>query len=188
MPCGAWCCVLWRRLWFDHLPTEYQELGPPDLAAVQAFEWWQHMNYHCDQKRDRRRPDQPIAQAEGSPVLSLNLFEDFLFWTVPIVNGDVIDKKQKLDTKQQMCIRMSDNMSMLWPKIDDDMFKHGVWSCPSNRPGGGLRYSIVFRWSNPRSVERFDLAYPHRIVLSAIEERDEESLECEWSECEECAQ
>ena len=133
------------------------------MCAAQAFDIKRRdkMGFHTDSKPDPRRPDQQVSVEKGSPVLSLNVGEDFMFWTVPIVNGDVIDKKQKLAYKEARGFRLVDGMGMLWPAVDDHAFKHGVWCCRDVKTG--MRWSLVFRWS-ALPAERFRVEYPHRIV------------------------
>ena len=136
------------------------------MVAVQPFDLKRRdkMGYHTDSKPLARAKHAEVAQAQGAPVLTLNLYEDFMFWTIPIINGDVIDKKQRLDYKQQVCIRMSDGVSMMWPEADDHAFKHGVWPCPC-MSDASVRVSVVYRWSNPeRPLQRFALEYPHRML------------------------
>ena len=51
---------------------------------------------------------------------------------------------------------------LLWPERDDHTHKHGAWPPPDVREG--TRWSVVFRWSNGVSEDRYDLEYPHRIL------------------------
>jgi hypothetical protein len=137
------------------------------MVHVQPFKKGEKMNYHTDTRPNKKRKldKQVLATQMFAPTLSLNLFDDFLFWSIPIVEGTVVDARQSLDYRSQRCIRLSDGMSMCWPMSDDHAFKHGVWPCPSMRDAA-VRVSVVYRWSNPALVESFELEYPYRIVQS----------------------
>ena len=86
----------------------------------------QKMSYHTDSRPDKRKPDQICGQEKGSPVITVNLHTDFYFWTVPIVDGDVINPKMKLDYGDERAVILQDGVCMLWPECDDHKFKHAV--------------------------------------------------------------
>jgi hypothetical protein len=87
-----------RRAHWPDLPPECQT-RPPNTAHVQPFKFKQKMNYHTDTRpnKKRKRKSEVLAALESAPTLSINLFEDFLFWTIPISDGNAVDGKQTLD-------------------------------------------------------------------------------------------
>jgi hypothetical protein len=58
--------IPWCRAFWDYLPPEFQD-RPPDIVAVQHFDKKRKMNWHTDSKPDARRPEQEVAQEQGSP-------------------------------------------------------------------------------------------------------------------------
>jgi alkylated DNA repair dioxygenase AlkB len=143
----------------------------PDLCAVQYFRGRAAMGWHTDCRPDPRRKDQLLGQQPGSPVLSLNLFEDFLFCTVPIRDGDAVDKKMKLIHNEEQAILLKHGDAMMWPASDDQTHKHRVVPPPGHLTT--LRVSIVCRFSNDaRPKLRFAPQFPYRIVHRGEESGD----------------
>ena len=154
--------ALWRHWWHD-LPACAQG-EPPDMFAVQPFdmERGDFINYHSDGQSSYE--DQTISMRIGAPVYTLNLFADFDFWHHPM-------KKRHA----QRSVRLCDGMTYLWPWSDDQANKHGAWPPPCVR--GGMRVSVVFRWSS--LLARFDPSPPHRILLTLAERA---CIECKRAE------
>ena len=70
---------VWRA-WRPYLDPEFAS-ERPDRLDVLPFRDGQFMDYHTDSRpRPGAPPDAPVAQRRGSPVLTLNLFQDMNFW------------------------------------------------------------------------------------------------------------
>ena len=151
---------VWRA-WWHHLPPTFQK-RPPDLIHIQPYclQRRDFMAYHTDTKRDPRRSQQQIAVEEHSPVLLLNVGTDFMYWTREIINGNSVDSR--MSAGKQTCIRLEHGQMLMWAWRDDQLYKHGAW--PPRDVREGMRWSIVFRWSNGVSEDFYDLEYPHRII------------------------
>jgi hypothetical protein len=95
-------------------------------------------------------------------VLTLNLFEDFLFCTVPIRDGDVISRVMELVHEKECCILLKHGDAMIWPAEDDTTHKHAATPPPGQK--SGLRVSLVYRFSNPeRPKSRYASEFPYRL-------------------------
>jgi hypothetical protein len=162
-----------RQCFYNDLPERYQRRAP-DLATVQIFDLKRRtkMSYHSDSwPGNGKSMDTEVAQEQGSPVLSVNLFHEFNYWTIPVMRfKDPVEGsnrwRQKLDTDNEDCVTMEDGTAMLWPQKEDHDFQHGVWPVPK-RDGGameGKRVSIVFRWRWPGAQKRYSLEYPYRVL------------------------
>ena len=163
--------AMWRAT-RHKLPARFASI-PPDTLHIQSFEMGHRrdkMGYHTDSRPNPKRRDDSdyvIAQEQGSPVLLLNLGSDFMYWTVRIVDGGVIDRRMSL--KDQVCIRLRDEELLAWLVEDDHAFKHGVWPPPDVREG--MRWSVVCRWSSVRVVEHANEWPYRRVEGSVMEER-----------------
>ena len=121
------------------------------------------MGWHTDARPTPRRKDQDPQQAPGSPVLTLNLFEDFLFCTVPIKDGGLINKQMELVMDKVACVLLKHGDAMIWPAVDDNSHTHSVAPPPGRKSANRLRVSIVYRYSNPRRPKRqHESDYPYR--------------------------
>jgi len=110
-----------------------------------------------------------VAQEQGSPVLSINLYNDFNYWVIPVIRrkDPVEGRGQTLDHSNEDCVTMDDGMAMLWPQRDDHEFQHGVWPVRKSDGGSmeGVRVSIVFRWRWPGAEKRYSPEYPYRVMV-----------------------
>ena len=123
------------------------------------------MDFHTDS--DEAFDGQLVAQLPGSDVLTLTVGANMNFWVYP-TRGPHAPGVQRIATA------LRDGEAWIWKAGDDMTNKHGVWFPLFGRGAKraearrGVRYAIVFRWSNGR-VREFDLEYPHRIILSEDE-------------------
>jgi hypothetical protein len=146
----------------DDMPAAFRGMVP-DLLSVQYFRGRANMGWHTDSRPDSRRQDQVVAQQPGSPVLSVNLFDDFLFCTVPIQDGDSVDKKMQLRHSEEQAILLKHGDAMMWPHADDISHKHRVVPPPGKHIE--LRVSVVCRFSNDAvSKRRFAPEFPYRVM------------------------
>ena len=146
----------------DDMPAAFRGMVP-DLLSVQYYRGRANMGWHTDSRPDPRRQDQLVAQQPGSPVLSVNLFDDFLFCTVPIQDGDSVDKKMQLRHSEEQAILLKHGDAMMWPHEDDISHKHRVVPPPGKHIE--LRVSLVARFSNNAvSGRRFAPEFPYRVM------------------------
>ena len=160
-------CACLAASFQEEMPSEFQGLCP-DMVTVQFFSGSAFMGWHTDSRPTPGYTNQIISQKPGSPVLSLNLFEDFLFCTVPIQDGGVVDKQMTLKHSEAHAILLKHGDVMMWPVEDDHSHKHSVRpppACDQARFGPPLRVSVVARFSNDaRPKRRFAPEFPYRIL------------------------
>jgi hypothetical protein len=154
----------WRAAWHG-LSKACQE-RPPDMCFVQRYEARRgergaFMGYHTDSRETFE--GQLVAQASGSDVLGVSVGAEMQFWTREAYAGSAVAKEQHVAT--MLC----DGEVWVWKSRDDHTHKHGVWF-PLRCDRDGVRYAIIYRWSNGRQRE-FAREYPYRIILTEDERR-----------------
>lgn len=171
-----------RQAFYDQLPARYQGLSP-DLAAAQLFnlQTRSKMSFHSDSWPGNGKPmDTEIGQEQGAPIITLNLFFPFNFWVIPVVRGDAVDTKQRLDHRNEDCVTLADGDAMLWVQEDDHAFQHGVWPVRKSDGGPmeGWRVSIVWRWRWPGAEKKYSLECPYRVIKGAVPYGDLDCIIC----------